>query len=666
MTMHFRLVHLTATVLGMAALSLSSACLACAQAPSGPPGVAAALPPLTYHHGADAQVTVLKTLENSHLAVKIYSNSAIEIEDRVNGRNWKTGPVAIQDKTVVEVGQVWLTTTRDQTLQYPGRFFGRLEGDNISFELLGRQDRLVGRFLCHVALDGAWLVFRILEVDDSIPSLAYPPPLQSDAIVLPKGAGEILREPERGNNFSRQIYPFFTRLNMRWLGGMRGDAAWIGIFDDGFEDAAALVANRTATPIFMRSLNRWSHPYSYRLRFVKGDYVDLAKIYRQWIIDRGEFVSLAQKMKANPDLQSFLGGRAFWINLAFPNRSVRSQEDLLMSEAPERGGQPGAVRVVFTYKELSATIERLKALGLTRGFVKIGGWINGGYDYSHQDVWPPEPALGSVAELQQLLASPAPLLVGLHDNNQDIYPHTPSFPKGVIRNADGDLLTGGVWAGGQAYILNSRYSVDYARRNWEQIKTLHPKAMFIDIVTAMQLYQSFEPGDELTKAQDLAAKKQLLAFYKQQGVLLGSEESADFAIPYLDWFENRHQRVAGRTVPLWSLVFHDAVFNTRYGGVTRDVGYPGWLEDMLWGYLPHFSIDRDWKQDKLFQSMDHVDQWHARIGMAEMTSHKFLTADYSVEQTTFSTGDSIICNFGDKPYDHHGKAVSPKSYLIVN
>ena len=323
--MHFRLVHLTATVLGMAALSLSSACLACAQAPSGPPGVAAALPPLTYHHGADAQVTVLKTLENSHLAVKIYSNSAIEIEDRVNGRNWKTGPVAIQDKTVVEVGQVWLTTTRDQTLQYPGRFFGRLEGDNISFELLGRQDRLVGRFLCHVALDGAWLVFRILEVDDSIPSLAYPPPLQSDAIVLPKGAGEILREPERGNNFSRQISPFFTRLNMRWLGGMRGDAAWIGIFDDGFEDAAALVANRTATPIFMRSLNRWSHPYSYRLRFVKGDYVDLAKIYRQWIIDRGEFVSLAQKMKANPDLQSFLGGRAFWINLAFPNRSVRSQ-----------------------------------------------------------------------------------------------------------------------------------------------------------------------------------------------------------------------------------------------------------------------------------------------------------------------------------------------------
>ena len=631
--------------------------------PASPP---VALPSLAYHHGADAQVTVLKTLENAHLAVKIYSNSAIEIEDLVNGRSWKTGPVALQDKTMVEVGQVWLTTTRDQTIQYPGRFHGEIEGSNIRFELLGRQDRIVGRFLCHVALDGAWLVFRVLEVDDTIPSLTYPPPLESDAIVLPKGAGEIVRDLEPSANFSRQIYPFFTRLNMRWLGGMRGDAAWIGVFDEGFADAAGMVANRTATPIFMRSLNRWSHPYSYRRRFVKGDYVDLAKIYRQWIIDRGEFVSLAQKMKANPDLRSFLGGRAFWINLAFPSTSARSRQDLLVPDSPARDAPHNPVRVLLTYKELAAVIERLKSLGLTKGFIKLGGWINGGYDYSHQDVWPPEPSLGAIPELQQLLASPAPLLVGLHDNNQDIYPHTPSFPNGVVRNADGDLLTGGVWAGGQAYILNSRHSVEYARRNWEQIKTLHPKAMFIDIVTAMQLYQSFEPGDELTKAQDLAAKKELLKFYKQQGVLLGSEESADFGVHYLDWFENRHQRVAGRTIPLWSLVFHDAVFNTRYGGVSRDEGYPGWLEDMLWGYLPHFRIDPGWSQDKLFQSMDQVDQWHARIGLAEMTSHKFLAADYSVEQTTFSTGDSIVCNFGDKPYDYHGKAVSPKSYLIVN
>jgi len=43
MTMRLRLVHLTATVLGMAALALSSFYLAFAQAPSGQPGVAGAV-----------------------------------------------------------------------------------------------------------------------------------------------------------------------------------------------------------------------------------------------------------------------------------------------------------------------------------------------------------------------------------------------------------------------------------------------------------------------------------------------------------------------------------------------------------------------------------------------------------------------------------------------
>ena len=55
-----------------------------------------------------------------------------------------------------------------------------------------------------------------------------------------------------------------------------------------------------------------------------------------------------------------------------------------------------------------------------------------------------------------------------------------------------------------------------------------------------------------------------------------------------------------------------------------------------------------------------------KIGTAAMTNHKFLTADYSVEQTTFSTGDSIICNFGAKPYDFNGKTVNPRSYLILD
>jgi hypothetical protein len=59
-----------------------------------------------------------------------------------------------------------------------------------------------------------------------------------------------------------------------------------------------------------------------------------------------------------------------------------------------------------------------------------------------------------------------------------------------------------------------------------------------------------------------------------------------------------------------------------------------------------------------------VDEWHERIGTAEMTNHRFLTADFDVEETTFSTGNKIVCNFSDNPFSYEGKLVKAKSYLI--
>ena len=611
-------------------------------------------------------VTIIKKLKNEFLEVEVFSNAYFCVKDLKNNHRWESWPLAIQDKSIVEIGDVWINTNRSLTGQYPGRFSGEPEGEVIRFTLLGLNNLVIGRFFCEIKLDGQWLVFKTDRIDDSIPSLVFPPPLKSEAIILPKGVGEIIREREESSMFTRYIYPFYTRLNMRFLGGLSGDFAWIGIFDEGFEDSFGFVANRTATPILTRSLNRWSHSFSWRLQFIKGDYVDIAKTFRKWMIDNGRFVSLNEKIYANKHLKCLLGGRAFWINLAFPSDNFRGSDELYASgDGFANEKIVNKIKVLFTYKELEKVIIRLKNLGLKKGLIKIGGWINGGYDYSHPDIWPPEPALGEVSELKDILSGEGAVLTCLHDNNQDMYAHTSSFPRGVNHNSDGSLLTGGIWAGGQAYILNSRYSVEYAKRNWEQIKTVGPKAMFIDIITAMQIYQSFDPDNRLTKRQDLEAKTELMKFYKDQGILLGSEESADFGIPYLDWYENRHQRVKGRSIPLWPLVFHDAAFCTRYGGVSRNTDYPGYLEDMLWGYMPHFSINPDWKQEELFKSVFVVDNWHERIGTAEIINHKFLSDDFNVEESTFSTGDRIICNFGVKPFLFEGKTVNAKSYLIM-
>ena len=243
-------------------------------------------------------VTILKVLENDFLSVKIYSNSFTEIEDLNNGKHWETWSVALQDKGMVEVGEVWMRTGRSLTHQYPGHFYGEKEGDNIRFTLVGRQNLVIGTFLCNISLEDEWLVYKIIEIDESIPSLAYPPPIKSDAIIIPKGVGEIIRntgdQSKTSAMYPRTIYPFYTRLNMRFIGGLKEDAGWIGIFDEGFENVSGLIANETITPIMTRSLNKWQDEFTYRMQFVQGDYVELAKVFRKWTIDEGKFVSLKE------------------------------------------------------------------------------------------------------------------------------------------------------------------------------------------------------------------------------------------------------------------------------------------------------------------------------------------------------------------------------------
>lgn len=207
---------------------------------------------------------------------------------------------------------------------------------------------------------------------------------------------------------------------------------------------------------------------------------------------------------------------------------------------------------------------------------------------------------------------------------------------------------------------------------------LRPRAMFIDTTSAVQCYESHGRDNTLTRTQDVQCKQELLQFFKSQGVVLGSEEGADFAMPYLDWIENRHGRVPGESVPLWPLVFHDAAACGRYvnddedaatwmGAAVNARGYPAVLEDMLWGYFV-LSSPKDLKswprQKQTFKSTAYADEWFRSISSAAMTEHHFLTRDFSVERTVFSNGHSITVNFSKETWKRGGEEVAARSYHL--
>ena len=582
---------------------------------------------------------------NEVLEVKVFADASAVVEDLRHGATWRMGAVALQEEGPIDVGHVWLRQERSICEEFSGRFRGVREGAGCRFTLLGREGQPLGDIHCEFRLDGAWFECRIVAIDEALPSLVFPTPIVSESLVLPQGVGRWVRRPLSG----RYFWTFPAHLNMRWFGGLRGEHGWLAVVDEGYQDAGVLATQLSLSPGWLKSLGTWAGKRTVRYSFVRGGYVELAKTYRAYARAKGLFRSLADKIRSTPAVGHLMGGRAVFF---FQGRTLHAEraEDHLV---PPSEGRPVAagLKVQLTNDEVLELAGEMSSASGFRGLVVLCGWIRGGYDESHPDVWPPEPALGSVESLKRVMALPAPRVGALHDNYQDIYRQSPSWPKGVIRLRSGAPMPGGYWAGGQAYILNSRSALEYVERNWEQIRTLEPRALYVDTATGVQFYESYEPGNTLSRAQDEAGKIAQLAFFRKQGVALGSEYGADFGMPFIDFLLVNHSRQPGESVPLWPLVFHDAAvcYTVADAGVAPAEQRRQWLTQMLWGHQLrwYFSGGADWARDRAaFCESGMVDAWHARIGLSEMVSHRFLGD--GVEESEFANGLSITVNVSDE------------------
>lgn len=601
--------------------------------------------------------------ENEALSVTIQADAAAQIHDKRHNFSWRMSKVALQEEGSVDVGHVWQRTERSVCEQYAGRFQVEAQGDHLRYTLFGRERRVIGQFNCRVRLNGDWLEVAITQIDESIPSLVFPAPLESESLVIPMNVGKWIRKPVE----VRRWWMYTAHLNMRWFGGLTGDHGWIAVIHQGVHDGALSVAELSAAPGWIKPIGGWgAAPRIIRYKFVRGGYVELAKTFRAYAMQHGLYgESLRDKIAAQPALGNLHGGRMVSMMLATTERADRYEDRLL--KPPQEGLDVG-----ITFKQAGEIVQQACADGLERGMVMIRGWINGGYDESHPDIFPIEPALGTPEELRALMALPDPLLGVLHDNYQDIYAQSASFPKGIIRTRRGELLQGGFWAGGQSYIINARDAVANARRNWPEIKTLNPRAMFIDTTIATQLYEDYTPGAELTRQNDQEYKVELLRFFREQDMIVGSEEGSEWGVPHVAWIENRHRRIAGESIPLWGLIYHDAAFCLRYVPdlptlpESAHSRAPGWLADMLWGYPLMWRVRwmREWSaMQTAFASTRHVDQWHARIGLDEMLSHRYLTSDGEVEETVFTNG-KIVANFSAESRSVDGITIPAQGYVL--
>jgi len=421
------------------------------------------------------------------------------------------------------------------------------------------------------------------------------------------------------------------------------------------DDAAIRIERQKDGPLYVAPAwesQKGRFGYERRIRYVffdKGGHIAMCKRYREHAKETGLLKMLADKRKANPNVDLLVGAVNVWC----------WEKDALGIVKQLKAA--GIDRILWSNQAGPETIKAMNDLGV----------LTGRYDI-YQDVMDP---------------AKFPLLQWKHGD----WP-TEAWPKGIILNAAGDWIKGWEVEAKDGSMIPcgvvcDKQAIAYAdKRIPDDLKTRPYRCRFIDTTTASPWRECYSPDHPMTRTDSRKCKMELLDLVSGKYKLVcGSETGHDAAVPYVHYFEGMMSlgpyRVpdAGRNMqkildevpdrvakfqvgwqcrlPLWELVYHGCVVAQWYWGDYNNKLPAIWdkrdLFNALYGTPPMFMFDKAlWEKtkDRFVQSYRNTCPIARATGYSEMTDHKFLKADRSVQQTTFANGVTITVNFGEKAY----------------
>lgn len=375
----------------------------------------------------------------------------------------------------------------------------------------------------------------------------------------------------------------------------------------------------------------------------------MCKRYREYARKTGLLKTLAEKRKEIPAVDLLIGAVNVWCWDKDAPAIVREMQ------------AAGIERILWSNAQSAENLRALNAMP---------GVLTSRYDI-YQDVMNPENFK---------------LLRGTHPDWT-----TEAWPKDLMIGAGGDWVRG--WEVGAkdgtripCGVLCDKQAPPYAERRIPADLKDHPyRCRFIDTTTASPWRECWSPDHPMTRSESRRYKMDLLALVSGKFKLVtGCETGHDASVPYLHYFEGmlslgpyrvpdsgramqkiwtdvppdvaKFQLGHAYRLPLWELVYHDAVVAQWYWGDYNNKLPSLWdkrdLFNALYGTPPMFMFNRKlWEEqrDRFVKSYKTVCPVARAAGYAEMTDHRFLAPDRSVQQTAFSNGVTVTVNFSDKP-----------------
>ena len=441
--------------------------------------------------------------------------------------------------------------------------------------------------------------------------------------------------------------------SMSWWGFQKGASAMMMIVETP-DDAAYKFQHPAGGPTVMgarwrATLGRFGYPRTTRMTFfTKGNYVTMAKRYRRHVMDLGQFVSLKEKIAREPLVKELIGTPHTRLHILTNYREGGFRYDPKNKERNFR---------VVTFDQQAEQLRKLKARGIDRLYVCLAAWPYRGYDRQHPDELPPAPEGGGWEGMKRFGETLRELnyLFVLHDQYRDYYTDAPSYheqfaiheedmvrpPRIFPGSRFGQTKSGYVpfmdhWDGGLMTYLTPSLQLGHLVKNYRLMlqRGVKPQGAYLDVFGYIPPDEDFNPEHPATRADSMRARAASFRWVRNNLGLVGTEAAADWVVPYVDFGSGNPGRGTAIPVPLYQLVYHDAI-------VIPAGGQAG----MLYGGVPSVGGRGGEITDESLAAVRRAANLHARIGLLEMTNHEFLDKNYRKERTTFADGTTVTVDF---------------------
>ncbi|RZK60769.1 MAG: hypothetical protein EOO91_00190 [Pedobacter sp.] len=456
------------------------------------------------------------------------------------------------------------------------------------------------------------------------------------------------------------------------------DMPWVGVYDAVKGDGMMVLAN---TPYdveidfsedkglmwpnvaWASSLRQFSYARKVSYIFTSGgNYVSLAKAYRNYLKQIDDFKTLAQKAIAKPRVNWLKGSAVVW-----------GSSGLKFAREAKAMGVHTAIIMGSKFKK--DEIKQMTDLG----------FLNSSYENLEGT------REGSMGHMKDTMAIAA------------------------YHTVEGKPIIGWVTKTGVEYYSRSSVRSLQAAPSYlpTYINDVPLTGLFLDVTPAF-LIEDFHPLHTFNREADKQYKNKIKEYIgKDLGLVLGGEHGKAWNSSILEYSEGtmtgsffwedgnkpgyldppkdttymsanfkKYGFNYRNRIPLWQLVFNDCVSSTWYWGDSSDWFYAvtptiSDLKDnfnMLYGSMPLIWADKkgygwDRNRSRFVQTIRNVSNFQKRVSFSELLSHEFLNEEHTLQHSRFAGGGQAFVNFGEKAIKHTiGKesiSLAPRGFYLT-